>query len=209
MATLKVYVGEDHLLPDTQAVGFFGDDGFGDPVEKGTFNGRTFVCSASGTTEGLECNNNRWSSSSGVINGQRGSGILLDELPNYLATVNLRFEHATSVNVVDAKFYIYDGSTSGGEPSKNSAPTGLNVYCYETRHTDTTQTANGLNPIKIWQLTSGATYLDLVTSPGTSGLRPLGSFTTDTRHDWYIAVSASPTRFGNKYFVMYAEIVYV
>jgi hypothetical protein len=209
MATLKVYVGEDQLLPDNKGVGFFGDDGFGDPVEKGLYNGRTFVVGASGTAESFECNNNKWLSSNEVINGQIGSGILLDALPNYLTTVNLRFEHSVSVQVVDAKFYIYDGSTSGGEPNKNSAPTGLSVYCYETRHTDNIQTANGLNPIKIWQLTGGETYLNLVTSPGTSGYRTLGSFTTDTRHDWYVAISATPTLFGNKSFGMYSEIEFL
>ncbi|GMU23695.1 MAG: hypothetical protein AMXMBFR13_37730 [Phycisphaerae bacterium] len=35
-------------------------------------------------------------------------------------------------------------------------------------------------------------------SPGTSGLRPNGPDTSDERHDWYFALSASPTSVGAK-----------
>jgi len=40
--------------------------------------------------------------------------------------------------------------------------------------------------------------MTLSSSPGTSGLRPSGANTLDARHDWYVAISASPDSIGSK-----------
>lgn len=205
MAEIKLYAGEDQLVESPLGLGFYGEDGFGSPIAKNQFNGRTFAADASGTTEGFECNNNKWISSTGVLKGQSGSGILLTELPNILSTANFRFSHSTAVQTQSARLFIFDGTYDGnGDANRNNDPSGLTAYCAEIRHTDPIQNDNGIGD-STWQDVKGASSLTLISSPGISGLRPLGSLTTETRHDWYVAMSPTPTIFGSKYFGMLFE----
>jgi hypothetical protein len=205
MADLNLYVGEDQIVPNGSGIGFYGDDGFGDPIPIGDFNGRTFVTDASGTIHGFEANNNKRLSSTGVIHGQTGSGILLTQLPNTLASLNIRFSHSAQVNVQNALFYVYDGTSTNGVPNKNNDPSGLTAWCAEIRKNSERQdVSNGLGDSS-WIDTHGSTTVSLVDSPGTSGLRPLGDFTVDTRHDWYISMSVTPNQFGDKFFGILVE----
>lgn len=208
MASLDIYLGEDQLLPTGFGIGFFGNNGFGAPVQIGEFQGRTFVTNASGTVQNFEANNNKRASSTTVINGQIGSGIQLTALPNTLATINMRFDNTQSVRTLSPKLYIFDGSFNGSTPNFTTPPTGLTMYCAEIRHTDEIQTDNGLGDAT-WLDISGTTFLSLIDSPGELGLRPGGAFTSDTRHDWYIAMSCSPTELGNKMFGLYFEVEFL
>ena len=211
MPTLEVYVGEDQVLPAGAALGFYGDDGWNDPIGLGEFNGRTFVTDPGGASENFECNNCKllatgsWSGvggASGVILGQVGSGLLLDEVPNYLATLNVRFTHGQNCSVQNAVFFAYDGS------NPDNGPSGLGVFCAEIMHTGEVQDNTGLGD-DVWRRVNGRiNAIDLIDSPGTSGLRPDGPLTIDTRHDWYVAMSVSPTRPGNKGFSFCFECEY-
>lgn len=202
--SISLFVGEDQLLPSNSGIGFYGNDGFGYPVLIGQYNGRTFVTNQDGSVKGFECNNNKKISTSGVINGQVGSGIQLISLPNNLATINIRFEYPTEVKTLSGKVYIFDGTLASGVPNIENPPTGLTCYCAEIRHQNTVQDPVGLGDVD-WVDIQGPTYLDVISAPGTSGLRPLGSSTVDTRHDWYIAMSVTPTTFGDKQFAIYFE----
>lgn len=202
--SISIYVGEDQLLPSSSGLGFYGNDGFNAPILIGEYNGRTFVTNQSGTIQDFECNNNKKISTTGVINGQTGSGISLISLPNNLASINIRFEYPTEVRTLTGKFYIFDGTITSGVPNINNGPSGLTCYTAEIRHQNVIQDPDGIGDVN-WLDTQGSTYLELISSPGTSGLRPDGSSTLDTRHDWYIALSATPVLFGNKQFSMYFE----
>lgn len=202
--SISIYLGEDQLLPDGSGIGFYGDDGFGAPVIIGEYPGRTFVTNQIGTDPGFEGNNNKKISSSGLIYGQTGSGITLTSLPNTLASFNIRFEYPASVRTLSGKLYIFDGTTTSGTPNIDNDPSGLTCYCAEIRHNGDVQDDNGLGD-NLWADTHGSTYLELISSPGTSGLRPNGSLTQDTRHDWYVAISPTPDEFGDKQFAVYFE----
>jgi len=202
--SVDIYLGEDQVLPDGSGVGFYGDDGFGSPILIGEYNGRTFVTDTEGSDDGFECNNIKKISSSGLIYGQTGSGMTLTSLPNTLASINIRFEHTSSVRTLSSRLYVFDGTISGSTPLIDNDPSGLTCYCAEIRHNSEIQDDNGLGDT-LWFDTHGSTYLDLISSPGTSGLRPNGSLTLDTRHDWYVAISATPEEFGDKQFGMYFE----
>lgn len=209
MAEFNLYVGEDQVVPNTSGIGFYGDEGFGTAILIDDFNGRTFVTDTSGTIEGFEANNNKRSSSSEVIHGQTGSGISLLALPNTLATLNLRFTHPSQVNTNSVVFYVYDGTSSGGVPNKDNDPSGLIAWCAQIRKNSERQdVANGIGN-STWVDTHGSTFLSLIDSPGTSGLRSLGSFTVDTRHDWYIAMSVTPNQFGDKLFGILIELEFL
>jgi len=204
MSKVNVYIAETDIKIDNgEALGFYGYNGFGSPLSLNEFNGRTFVTNIAGSIAYEECDNCRRTSASGVIIGQTGSGINLQNLPNYLATINLRFTHPQPVLIQNARLIVFDGSDTG------NAPTGLNVYGAEIIHTSKLQTDTGTGD-SVWTLMQGSvTQLNLVDSPGTSGISPLGPATTDTRHDWYVALSASPTTPGDKTFSFRIDLEYI
>lgn len=204
MAEVNMYIAETDVSVDTgEALGFFGSDGFGDPLSLNEFNGRTFVTNTSGSVGFEECDNCRRNSSSTVIIGQTGTGISLINLPNYLATVNLRFTHPQSVLVQNAKLIAFDGS------DVTNAPTGLDVYGAEIIHTSRLQTASGTGDTTWTQMQGSGQQLNLVNSPGTSGLSPLGPATTSVRHDWYVALSVAPTTPSDKQFNLRIDLEYI
>lgn len=209
MATVSIYCGEDQLLPNGYGLGFFGNDGFGSPILKNEFPGRTFVANSTGETEKFECNNNKYISSTGVIVGQCGSGILLTELPNNLTTINIRFEHPTAVYAKNPKFYVFDGTyTDDDTPNINNDPTGVTCYCAEIRHPSSLQETQSPNySDTTWSNIHGSGYLSLVDDPCTSGVKTFPY--TDTRHDWFIAVSPKPTTYGDKEIGFYFEVEFL
>lgn len=211
MAVLRLYAGEDTVVPTGYGLGFFGDDGFSAPVQVGVYQGRTFVTNASGTSENFECNNNKYLSPTTVINGQDGSGILLTELPNELATINIRFTHSSSIYTQLGKVYIFDGTYTGIQPNKTTPPTGLTFYGAEIVHPSNIQTDIGNGDASWIDLTvPGANWLVLTDSPGELGVRNGGPVSIlDDRHDWYIALSCTPTELGNKQFGIVVEHEYL
>jgi hypothetical protein len=212
MAAISIWVSEDFELPEGSGLGFYGDAGFDAPVPLGQFQGRTFVTNSSGTVEGFECNNTKLYAGgsfsgvagvSGVIVGQAGSGIPLRSLPNFLATLNIRFAHDEAVRTQNATVYIHDGIT------RSASPSGLRCYCAEIIHPDQVQSPTGTGE-EAWIEAHGEdSVIDLIDSPGTSGLRSDGALTVDTRHDWYLAISATPTIPGDKQYGFTVELNYI
>jgi len=212
MADIQLYAGENCLIPVNSGLGFFGDGGFGDPVAIGTFQGHTFVTNSSGTIQGWECNNNKRDGPSGVIHGQEGSGILLTQLPNELATINIRFTTAMPVYTQRERIYVFDGSYTEDTPNHEIPPTGLNFYMAEIRHRSQLQTVIDIKSDSAWyefnSLTPiGDNWLSLTESPGEQGIYGYG--VEDDRHDWYVALSCSPTLLGNKMFGIVIELEYI
>jgi len=204
MSEINMYIAENDVKIDTgESLGFFGPDGFGDPLSISEYNGRTFVTNSSGSVSHEECDNCRKISSSGVIIGQTGTGIDLINLPNYLATINLRFTHPQAVLVQNARLIAFDGSDI------SNAPTGLSTYGAEIIHTSRSQTATGIGDTAWVQMAGSGQVLNLVDSPGTSGISPFGPATISTRHDWYIALSVAPTIPSDKSFSFRAELEYI
>lgn len=213
MSEINIYIAENDIsLGSTDYLGFFGEQGFGDPMSLGEFNSRTFITNSTGGIEGAECDNTKLTVAgglsgvggvSGVIVGQTGNGILLTALPNYLATMNVRFTHPEIVIVQNAQMIVYDGSNIA------TPPTGLSVYGAEVIHTAREQTDTGLGD-NVWTLLGGSgTPLFLVESPATSGFSPAGPGSLDTRHDWYVAMSMAPTTPGNKTFKFRFDLEFV
>lgn len=204
MSEIDVYYAETDVKIDTgQSLGFFGPDGFGDPLSLSEFNGRTFITTIDGSTPYEECDNCRRISSSSVVIGQTGSGINIRNLPNYLATINLRFTHPESVLIQNARLIAFDGT------DQEIAPVGLDVYGAEIIHTSRLQTDTGTGDTSWLKMEGSGVQLSLVDSPGTSGISPLGPATTDTRHDWYIALSVVPTTPADKTFNFISELEYI
>lgn len=202
MADIGMYIAEtDVAIDPTNALGFFGSDGFGDPLSLNEYNGRTFATTTSGSVGYEECDNCRRISSTGVIVGQTGTGINIRNLPNYLATVNFRFTHPQSVLVQNAQLTAID--------SNGNTPTGLAIYGAEIIHTSRLQSVSGTGDTTWLSMGGAAQQIDLVNSPGTYGLSPFGPATISTRHDWYVALSVAPTIPGDKQFFFKLSVEFV
>lgn len=205
-AEITFWAGEGSAINalSGSGLGFYGDGGFGASVQVGAWQGRTFITNAAGTAQGPEVDNVKYLNSTGCILGQSGSGILLTQIPNYLASLEVRFNYDTSVKVQNATFRAYD------RVSASNPASGVTLAACEVIHTGTTQTADGSGD-STWTIftPTGNTPMDLVASPGTSGLSPNGSNTTDTQHSWYIALSASPDSIGSKTFGGYCSLEYL
>lgn len=211
MATLELYAGEDTLVSANSGLGFFGDNGFGDAIAIGAYNGHTFVTNASGTVESFECNNNKYNGASGVIYGQESSGIALRQLPNELATVNIRFTHGSTIYCQQVKLWVFDGSFTGAIANKEIPAENLIFYAAEIRHRSNRQAVTSTYSDSSWAnvSASGSNYISLVNSPGLNGAREGGFEELSTQHDWYVALTCTPTQLGDKQFGMTFELEYL
>lgn len=186
-------------------LGFFGL-AFGDSVDVGEYQDTTFITNGNGTTEGPQVNNIKYiHPSSGSING--ASPVNLNQVPNYLATLNPRFTHSTAVKVQNVKCRIYDRSNI------NAGASGVVTKVAEIIHPDTVQNANGSGD-PTWITPAGSSVVvPLAQSPGISGLYAgdgNDSTRDDMRHDWYLGISATPDSIGSKTnYALYLELEYL
>jgi len=206
MATFSFWAGESSAIDNLSGsgLGFFGD-GFGQSIRVGEYNSRTFICSSDGVTAAAEADNVKYYSSASGILGQAGTPVNLVNMPNERASLNVRFTHASNVQVQQAKLYFYD------RVSENNAPSGVTVKAAELIHVRTAQDATGSGDTA-WVTPAGSgVTLDLCNSPGPAGqYAGNGSNSTwaATQHDWYAAVSISPDSIGSKLFAVLARCEY-
>ena len=205
MAAINFFAGEDFAINDLSGsgLGFYGG-GFGFSVEVNAWQDATFITNGAGTSEGPQCDNIKWlNAGSGIINGA-SSGVGLVAIPNYMSTLNVRFTHASAVTTQNAKLRIYDRS------DVNNPASGVTTKVAEVIHPDTVQNPNGSGDTTWNTPTGSSVVMDLVASPGMSGQRPNGASTSADRHDWYVAMSASPDSIGSKQqFGLYCELEYL
>jgi len=216
MAAINFYAGGGTFSINNlggSGLGFYGA-GFSYSVDVGSFQDTTFITNSAGTAQGPQVNNVKYMNiGSGIINSA-SSGVPLTAIPNYLATLNIRFTHSSAVKTQNAKFYIYDRNNI------NNPGSGVTVRVAQLIHPDIVQTNNGSGDttwvgVTTNPLTGSATVggsgitVNGVASPGTSGLRPNGANTTDTQHDFYYAISCSPDSVGSKVFGGYFILEYL
>lgn len=182
---------------------FFGDAGFGASVEVGKYQGTTFVSDGNGETRGAQAQNVKFLNIGSGILGQTGSGIGLQTIPNYQATLNVRFSHNSKVKTQNCELRIYDRTNI------NNAASGVTTKAAEIIHPDPLQrTYNGAVLVgsgdSTWITPTGSgVVVNFANSPGISGIYAgdgISAISTkeSLRHDWYAAISASPDSIGNK-----------
>lgn len=212
MAEINFYIqtaGDFNLMGAGSGLGFFGDGGFNASVAVGEYQGRTYVTDANGVIEGPEANNVKYTHPSTGVLGQAGSGIGLRLIPNYQSTVEVRFTHGTAVKAQNGKVYIYDRVAIA------NAASGVTTQLAEIIHPGLTQDNSGSGDATWTQFddTTAGEYLSLCPNPGLSGLYAgdgSSSVHTDTRHSWYLAISASPDSIGSKdKFGLWTQVEYL
>lgn len=186
-------------------LGFYGAAGFGASVRINEYQDRTYVTNSNGTQEGPELDNVKYTHpNSGIIGpGASGVSINLLNIPNYRATLNIRLTHGSAIQTQNAVVQIYDRVDPANPAS------GVRCQVAEIIHPETLQSVIGSGDSSWINASGDITTVPLISSPGTSGIRPDGSNTTDTQHDWYLAISASPQNTGSKEFGLYFSCEYL
>lgn len=203
MSSISFLAGENFGIANlsSSGIGFYGA-AFGQSVQVGDFNQTTFITDSNGTIQSSQTDNTTYvHPNSGIVNG--AGPYPLSSIPNYLATLNIRFNHTSAVKTQNAEMRIYDRSNINNDPS------GVTCYVAELIHPTPTVSAGGSgDPTWIQAHGSGLT-VPFTDSPGESGLSPNGPSTTDTNHDWYCVLSASPDSVGSKLFGAYFSTEYL
>lgn len=202
-------------------LGFFGG-GFGISVPVGQFQDTTFVTNGDGTASGIRCKNTKYTSASGVsANGANAIG--LSGMPNYYAPLNIRFTHTEPVRVQNCKLRIFDRN----DISKQASGVTTKVYeCRHPHPVEAHNGQSGTLAFRgvtgfgwsEFDPTEAQFDLSFTPSPGMSGLNTSAAETLPSgladgtinwltnqgvahesaRHDWYVALSASPDSIGSK-----------
>lgn len=203
MASISFFATDFGILNlNGSGLGFYGLS-FGNSVEVGSYQNSTWITNSNGTAQGNQVNNIKWTHpSSGSINELASVALLA--VPNYLATLKIRFNHSTAVQTQNAKLRIFDRS------SINNPASGVTCKVAEVIHVDAAQTATGSGS-STWNTPTGSSVImSLTTSPGLSGYSPNGPSTIDFNHDWFVAMSASPDSIGSKtQFACYFQTEYL
>ncbi len=206
MASIDFYSTTGNGIPinnlSGSGLGFFAG-GFGFSVAVAGYQDTTWITDGNGVNQGPQLNNVKYQNiGSGIINSA-SSGVPLKAIPNNLATLNIRFTHTSAVKVQNSVLRIYDRT------SIDAPASGVTTKVAQIIHPDVIQNQNGsgdtvwigaaINPLTGTATVGGSGITcNFVASPGTSGLSPNGPATTDARHDWFAAISASPDSIGSK-----------
>lgn len=209
----------------TSGIGFFGG-AYGLSVPVGSYQDSTFVTNGDGDApeeQTITLQNTKYSSISGVkyntLNAQDNNTI-----PNWYAPLNIRFEHTEAVRVKNCQLRIFNRSditqhaeeveTQVYEVRHPESTVGVNKtldFRGSSNHEWTSFLSAGPGDT--------VSPMDLTDSPGMSGfngndtdednanLAAVSASTPYTfqgaaheslQHDWYVALSASPTAIGSK-----------
>lgn len=183
-------------------LGFYGST-FGQSVNVGSYQDSTYITDSTGTVNAAQVHNIKHTHpSSGSINGL--TSVNLRDVPNQLATLQIRFTNGVNVRTQNAKLRIFD------RVSINNNPSGVTCKVAEIIHPSTVQSGLTGSGSSTWQTLAGSgSTMSLIASPGLSGLSPSGSITMSTRHDFHVAISSSPDSVGSKLFAAYFEVEYL
>lgn len=202
-------------------LGFYGN-GFRVSVPVNSQQEQTYVTNDVGTAAGTQLHNTAMvdegtDSVAGTVSIDGGSAIPLNELPNFLCPLNVRFTtgDTTPVKVQNCKLRIFDRTNIDNHAEE------VTTYVYEARHPSNLQSINNLtwraydesNKWYEFAPDQAMSDMDLTSSPGNGGTNSdsadsgqtskgattfLGSQHPDTQHDWYLALSSMPEKIGSK-----------
>jgi hypothetical protein len=198
-AQVKYLSGEGFILNDLSGsgLGFYGTT-FGSPVLVSSYQDSTWITNAAGTSlSSIKVDNCKYIDANTVeIAG--GDQRLLREVPNYLATLNIRVEADEAVKLQNPKLRIFDRSNL--DNNAVGVITKVAMLC----HPWTTTLPDGSGNLT-WATVGGSgAVLDIgaispsLISPGPSGTSNSGANTTALQHDFYAMISASPITIGSK-----------
>ena len=186
-------------------LGFYGG-GYGISVPVSTFQDTTFTTNSDGTaTDYIQLHNTKYDAGNSGVLADGNSIANLNNVPNYLAPLNIRFTHSSAVKVQNCKLRIFDRKDIANSAS------GVSTMVYEIRHPSALQSVTNLNfrgrTDNTWvefdaEDSDNPADMTFTSSPGMSGLNTdstdtdtakgysttTGSAHTSARHDWYLSL---------------------
>jgi len=194
-AAITFFSGNGETDLGSSGIGFYGST-FGQSVQVSFYQDSTFITNSNGTINGGQLTNTKYvGTTSGVqINGS--GTVFFSTVPTISGTMNVRFTYDTPVKTQNGEIRIFDRSDPDADPSGVTCQVCqlVNGFSGVNQSTGAADAAND----GWFDLAGSGTTMTLLSSPGESGLSPSGVDTTDDRHDWYFALSASPDSIGSK-----------
>jgi len=211
-ATINFYGGEGGGTwtdLNSSGVGFFGAS-FGTSVQVGEYQDSTFICDGDGGADNgeTELTNTKYvSTQSLTVNG--GAAVAPSAVAINSGVLNIRFGYDTAVKTQNCELRIFDRTTitTGAE--------GVTTQVLQINNGGSGVSSSGTAEAPAshsgWIAASGSSVVvPLLSSAGSGGLSPSGTDTQDTRHDWYVGLSATPTSIGSKEnFGLYVQLEYL
>lgn len=207
-------------------LGFFGA-GFGISVPVGQYQDTTYVTNGDGTYQGARIQNTKYATATTTsFNG--GAAVNNSTLPNRYAPLNIRFTHNEPVRVQNCKLRIFNRSNieqpAVGVSTRVYEVRHPYPIASETDTVYSTSSRGVTNHNWVdYDALETPTDMPFIESPGTSGLNTVsndpvvttypqgtgvgshrvwlsnsGALLRDIRHDWYVALSATPESIGSK-----------
>lgn len=175
-------------------LGFFGAS-FGTSVQVGQFQDSTFITDGAGSINGGASTNTKYPGNSSGVQIDGAAEVQLSGVPVTSGALNVQFTFDTPVTTQNAELRIFD------RVSKDNDASGVTTQAAQLVNggsgVDANGDASGTNTG--WAALNGSgVTMTLLNSPGSGGLSPSGASTDDTRHDWYVTLSASPDSIGSK-----------
>lgn len=175
--------GSNEILPaesgEFDTLGFFGA-AYGFSIRVGEYNQTTRVTNDNGTAQNGQIPNVRYLSATGAYVASELVGREVQNIDNDEATLRIRLFTDSAVETQNTAFRAFD------RVSIENAPSGVTVLAAEIRNPPGTATASSGD--SSWTTIAGATDLSL----DNHSTGPLST------HEWYIAVTVSPTSIGEK-----------
>lgn len=212
-AAITFYAGQGagvFVNLSSSGLGFFGAT-FGTSVQVGQYQDSTFITTSNGASEGPQATNCKYDTSDGsgvIINDD--AAIVPSAVPINSGTMNIRFTNdSTPVKTQNAELRIFDRDTI------TNGATGVITQVLQVVNGGSGVSSSGTVEAPAshsgWLAPSGDTVaMSLLSSAGSGGLSPSGTNTEDSRHDWYICMSASPINIGPKTaFGLYVQLEYL
>ena len=193
---------------NASGLGFFGAS-FGTSVQVGEYQDTSFISASDGSAPaGPQATNCKYVDASGVdINGS--GEIAASAIPVTSGTMNIRFTFDSAVKTQNCELRIFDRSsiTNGA----TGVTTQVLQLCNGGSGVSSSGTAVEPSATQSWIAPSGSgVTVPLLYSAASGGLSPSGTDSQDTRHDWYVCLSASPLSIGSKEaFGLYCQLEYL
>jgi len=156
-------------IDETDSIAF-SDGTFGHPIQVGSYNDGTHVRSSAGVDDSASNSphNTKYLTST-TMSLNGGASANLSTLTTGNSPLKITVTESVNITVTDIKMYAYDGTTT------TNAPSGMNVYLAEQGDSSWTQAHGSGNALTLDDRSTAA-----------------------TSHDFYVAISASPTSVGVK-----------
>jgi hypothetical protein len=211
-AAINFYAGQGggtFTSLNSSGLGFFGAS-FGTSVQVGEYQDSTYISASDGSAPaGPQATNCKYDTvTSGVIINGDGA-VVPSAVAINSGTMNVRFTFDTAVKTQNCELRIFDRTTIA------NGATGVVTRVCQLSNGGSGVTSSGTSEAPAshtgWIAPSGSgTTMALLYGAGSGGLSPSGTDTQDTRHDWYLCLSASPNSIGSKEaFGLYVQLEYL